>query len=159
MLFRIIGVGKIREKYLLSGIDEYRKRLSGVAQIELVEVPDEPLPEPWSEALGERAREAEAERIRRQIKPGSYVIALAIQGKELSSPELAALLDRQALAGHNDFTLIIGGASGLAASLVKEADYRLSFGPMTFPHQLMRLMLVEQMYRAVKISRGEPYHH
>lgn len=158
-MLRVIGVGKVREKYLIQGIDEYRKRLAGVAQVEVVEVPDEPLPEPWSEALAERAREAEGERIRKQIKPGSYVVALAIEGKQLKSEELAALLDRQMLSGYSDFTFIIGGASGLAAAVLKEADFRLSFGPLTFPHQLMRLMLVEQLYRAVKISRGEPYHH
>lgn len=159
MLLRIIGVGKVREKYLTQGIDEYRKRLAGVAQVEVVEVADEPLPEPWSDALAERVRETEAERIRKHIKPGAYVTALEIRGKELASEELAALLDRQMVNGYSDFAFIIGGASGLAASLVKEADYRLSFGPMTFPHQLMRLMLVEQLYRAVKIGRGEPYHH
>lgn len=159
MLLRIVGVGKVREKYLTEGIAEYRKRLSGVAQIETAEVADEPLPEPWSDALAERAREAEAERIRKQIKPGAYVIALEIRGKEMASEELAALLDKQMVNGYNDFTFIIGGASGLAETVSKEADFRLSFGRLTFPHQLMRLMLVEQLYRAVKISRGEPYHH
>lgn len=158
MRLRIIAVGKVREKYLTLGIEEYRKRLAGVAPVEIVEVPDEPLPEPWSDALAERVRAVEGERIRKQIKSGSFVIALEIRGQELSSEELAALLAKQALNGYSDFTFIIGGASGLAHPVLQAADFRLSFGPMTFPHQLMRLMLVEQLYRAVKISRGEPYH-
>lgn len=158
MRLRIIAAGKVREKYLALGIEEYRKRLAGVAQVEVVEVPDEPLPEPWSDSLAERARAVEGERIRKQIKPGSFVIALEIRGQELSSEELASLLAKQALNGYSDFTFIIGGASGLAQSVLQGADFRLSFGPMTFPHQLMRLMLVEQLYRAVKINRGEPYH-
>lgn len=158
MHLKIIAVGKIKEKYLKDGLSEYLKRLSAYSKVEIVEVDDEKTKENASLAEEELVRQKEKERIARHIKPESYLIALDIKGKMLSSEQLSEHLDKLALQGKSEITLLIGGSLGLQQELLDKADLRLSFSPMTFPHQLMRLILLEQIYRCFKISRGEPYH-
>jgi 23S rRNA (pseudouridine1915-N3)-methyltransferase len=158
MNIKIITVGKIKEKYLQQGIDEYLKRLSPYAKISIVEVKEEQAPEQLSEAEMEQVKHKEGERILAQIKPDHAVIALAIEGKSFSSEDLAKHLDQLATYGQSQLAFVIGGSLGLAKEVYARADLLLSFSKMTFPHQLMRLILVEQIYRAFKINRGEPYH-
>lgn len=154
----IVTVGKLKEKYLKQGIDEYLKRLSSYAKLEIIEVADEKAPEELSAVEMQQVKEKEAERILAKIHPDTYVIALAIDGKMKSSEELADGLDKLATYGKSKIAFVIGGSLGLADSVLNRADEKLSFSKMTFPHQLMRLVLVEQVYRAFRIMRGEPYH-
>ncbi|WP_017725833.1 23S rRNA (pseudouridine(1915)-N(3))-methyltransferase RlmH [Halalkalibacterium ligniniphilum] len=158
MNISIVTVGKLKEKYLKQGIEEYIKRLSAYAKIEVVEVPDEKAPEQLSDTEMEQVKQKEGERILTKIHPDSHVIALAIQGRMLTSEQLAANLDNLATYGKSKITFVIGGSLGLSEDVLKRADEQLSFSKMTFPHQLMRLILVEQVYRAFRIMRGEPYH-
>lgn len=158
MNIQVITVGKLKEKYLVQGIREYEKRLGPYAKINLKEVADEKAPETLSEAEAERVKEKEAERILAQLLPDAYVIALAIDGEAWSSEQLSRKLDELATFGRSRIAFIIGGSLGLAPSVLSRADAKLSFGRLTYPHQLMRLILVEQVYRAFKIMRGEPYH-
>lgn len=158
MNIQIVAVGKIKEKYLVEGIREYTKRLGPYTKLRVVEVPDEKAPETMSPAEEEQVKDREGERILAQIKPDTYVIALAIDGEAWSSEELSSRLERLATYGRSDIAFVIGGSNGLSSAVLKRADARLSFGRLTYPHQLMRLMLVEQIYRAFKIMRGEPYH-
>ncbi|MDK2823853.1 MAG: rRNA (pseudouridine1915-N3)-methyltransferase [Clostridia bacterium] len=158
MNIRIIAVGKLKEKYLKEGINEYLKRLKPLAKVEIIEVADEKEPVNASLAVEELVKEKEGEKILKHIRPESFMIALAIEGKQLSSQELADLLNKLALQGKSDLTLVIGGSLGLSDTVLQKADYKLSFSKMTFPHQLMRLILLEQIYRVFKINRGEPYH-
>jgi len=154
----IITVGKLKEKYLKQGIEEYTKRLSSYSKIEIIEVPDEKAPEVLSEAEMIQVKEKEGERILAKVSADAHVIALAIEGKQKSSEELAETLDKLATYGKSKVAFIIGGSLGLSSQVLKRADDKLSFSKMTFPHQLMRLILVEQVYRAFRINRGEPYH-
>jgi len=154
----IITVGKLKEKYLKQGIEEYTKRLSSYSKIEIIEVPDEKAPEVLSEAEMIQVKDKEGERILAKVPADAHVIALAIEGKQKSSEELAETLDKLATYGKSKVTFIIGGSLGLSSQVLKRADDKLSFSKMTFPHQLMRLILVEQVYRAFRINRGEPYH-
>ncbi|WP_334072657.1 MULTISPECIES: 23S rRNA (pseudouridine(1915)-N(3))-methyltransferase RlmH [Paenibacillus] len=158
MLIQLIGVGKLKEKYLVQGIAEYAKRLGPYVKFQMTEVVDEKAPETMSEAevLGVKAREGE--RILAHVKSDAHVIALAIGGELWSSEELAAQLDRLGTYGTSHVVFVIGGSHGLSDDVLRRAQQKLSFGRMTLPHQLMRLVLVEQIYRAVKINRGEPYH-
>lgn len=158
MQITIIAVGKVREKYLKEGLAEYLKRLRPYAKVEIIEVGDEPAPENASPAAELQIREKEGAKIGKHIKANSYLIALALEGKMLGSEDLADKLDTLALAGKNQITFLIGGSLGLAPSLLAQADFLLCISPMTFPHQLVRLIFLEQLYRAFKISRGEPYH-
>ncbi len=158
MNISIITVGKLKEKYLKQGIDEYLKRLSAYAKIEIIEVPDEKAPEELSETEMLIVKQKEGERILAKINPDAHVIALAIEGKLKSSEELADGLDKLATYGKSKVAFVIGGSLGLSEDVLKRADEKLSFSRMTFPHQLMRLILVEQVYRAFRIIRGEPYH-
>lgn len=158
MNIRIICVGKIKEKYLVQGIDEYMKRLSRYAKVEFAEVEDERAPETLSPAEELMVKEKEAARISKSIRRGSFVIALAIEGQSFSSEAFARRLDALALTGQSQVDFIIGGSLGLDASILRQADLLLSFSSFTFPHQLMRLILVEQIYRAFKILKGETYH-
>ncbi|MHB1125839.1 MAG: 23S rRNA (pseudouridine(1915)-N(3))-methyltransferase RlmH [Bacillota bacterium] len=158
MQIKIIAVGKIKEKYLQEGLQEYRKRLAPYTSLEVIEVNDEKIPDKAHRAEEERVKEKEGEGIISSLPASSYVIALDIQGRMFSSPELAEHLDSLALSGRSNLALIIGGSLGLSRSVLQRADLCLSFSKMTFPHQLMRLILLEQIYRAFKISRGEPYH-
>lgn len=155
---KIVAVGKIRERYLAAGVEEYLKRLQPLARVEVVEVPDERLPGQPVAALEEAVKDKEGERLLAHVREGSYVVALAVEGKMLSSEDLAAMLENLALSGRSDLTFLIGGTLGLAPGVLKRADLLLSLSPMTFPHQMVRMIILEQLYRACKISRGEPYH-
>ena len=158
MNISIVTVGKLKEKYLKQGIDEYLKRLSAYAKMEIVEVPDEKAPEELSETEMMIVKQKEGERILAKINPDAHVIALAIEGKLKSSEELADGLDKLATYGKSKVAFVIGGSLGLSEDVLKRADEKLSFSKMTFPHQLMRLILVEQVYRAFRIIKGAPYH-
>ncbi|MBO0413537.1 23S rRNA (pseudouridine(1915)-N(3))-methyltransferase RlmH [Enterococcus hulanensis] len=158
MNIKIISVGKLKEKYLVQGINEYTKRLSKYCKITLVEVPDEKAPEKLSEAEMIQVKEKEGERILTKIKEQEYVFALAINGQNPSSEDFAATLDKLQTSGKSQFAFIIGGSLGLSDQVLKRSNAQISFGKMTYPHQLMRLILVEQIYRAFRINAGEPYH-
>jgi len=154
----IITIGKLKEKYLKQGISEYLKRLSTYAKVEVIELSDEKAPENLSEAEMEQVKQKEGERILAKISDDTHVIALAIEGKLKSSEELAKDLDQLATYGKSKVAFIIGGSLGLSDQVMKRSNAALSFSRMTFPHQLMRLILLEQVYRAFRINRGEPYH-
>ncbi|MEH7546764.1 MULTISPECIES: 23S rRNA (pseudouridine(1915)-N(3))-methyltransferase RlmH [Bacillaceae] len=158
MNISIITVGKLKEKYLRQGIEEYLKRLTAYAKVEMVEVADEKAPEELSELEMLQVKQKEGERILAKISQDTYVIALAIQGKLQSSEELAKNLDQLATYGKSKIAFVIGGSLGLSDEVIKRSNEQLSFSRMTFPHQLMRLILVEQIYRAFRINRNEPYH-
>lgn len=154
----IISVGKIKEKYLKNAIKEYDKRLSRYCKLNHIEVSDEKAPENLSDIEMKNIKDKEGEGILKNIKEGTYIIALDIQGEMLSSEEFAAKLDKLALQGKSTIAFIIGGSLGLSNEILKKADMKLSFSPMTFPHQLMKVILLEQIYRGFRINRGEPYH-
>ncbi|TQQ84547.1 23S rRNA (pseudouridine(1915)-N(3))-methyltransferase RlmH [Peptacetobacter hominis] len=158
MNITVIGVGKIKEKYLKLGIDEFSKRLSKYCKLDIVELDDEKASEKLSEKEMIMVKDKEGKRILSKIKDNSYVIALAIDGKNLSSEELADKISDLAVRGNSSITFVIGGSLGLSDEVMKRADYKLSFSKMTFPHQLMRLILLEQVYRAFRINNNEPYH-
>lgn len=158
MNIKIISVGKLKEKYFKAGIAEYAKRLSRFCKFELVEVPDEKAPESLSQAEMATVMAKEGERILAKIKAREYVYALAIQGKERTSEAFAAEIAQLATYGHSDITFVIGGSLGLTPAVLKRADTQISFGRFTLPHQLMRLVLTEQIYRAFMINEGSPYH-
>ena len=158
MNITIVSVGKLKEKYLKMGIDEYAKRLSSYAKIDFVEVPDEKAPEQLSDAEMELVKKKEGERILAKINDGTYVIALALDGKMKTSEQMAADLDALMTYGKSKVAFIIGGSLGLHDDVLKRADEKLCFGKMTLPHQLMKLVLVEQIYRSFRIIKGEPYH-
>lgn len=158
MHITIIAIGKLKEKYLRDGINEYLKRLQSYAKVEIVELADEKEPYNASAAEEEQIKIKEGERIKAKIKPDSYLIALAIEGKQFTSPALAQKIDSLASSGNSHLTFIIGGSLGLSDDILKSADLLLSFSELTFPHQLMRLILLEQIYRSFRIIKGEPYH-
>lgn len=158
MRITVIGVGKIKEKYLTMGIEEYSKRLSRYCKLDIIELPDEKTPDNASEAEELQIKKKEGEKILKHIKDGAYVIALAIEGKQLSSTELADKIQNLGVNGESSLVFIIGGSLGLDQEVIKRADYLLSFSKMTFPHQLMRMILLEQVYRGYRIINGEPYH-
>ncbi|MFJ8259097.1 23S rRNA (pseudouridine(1915)-N(3))-methyltransferase RlmH [Peribacillus asahii] len=158
MNITIVTVGKLKEKYLKQGIDEYLKRLTAYAKVDIIELPDEKAPETLSDVEMLQIKEKEGERILSKINPDAHVIALAIEGKMKTSEELADTIEKLGTYGKSKVAFIIGGSLGLSAEVMKRADEALSFSKMTFPHQLMRLILVEQVYRAFRIMRGEPYH-
>ena len=158
MKITLITVGKIKEKYLKDTIAEYSKRLSRYCKLELVEVADEKTPEGAGEALERKIKEKEGERLLARIREGDFVIALAIEGKMLSSEELAAKMERLGVDGISHIVFVIGGSLGLSPDVLRRADFALSFSRMTFPHQLMRVILLEQIYRSFRINSGEPYH-
>lgn len=155
---KIISVGKLKEKYLVQGINEYVKRLGKYAKMQLVEVPDEKAPENLSEAEMLQVKAKEGERILSKIKDNEYVFALAIEGKNPSSEEFAQQIDQLGIQGKSNLTFVIGGSLGLSEQVMKRSDTQISFGKMTYPHQLMRLILVEQIYRSQRILKNEPYH-
>ena len=158
MKITVIAVGKIKEKFYTDAIAEYSKRLSRYCRLEVIQVADEKTPDGASEAQERQIKEIEGSRILAQIKDGAYVIALAVQGTMLSSEQLASKLNKLGVDGQSQIVLIIGGSLGLSDEVLKRADYHLSFSPMTFPHQLMRVILLEQIYRSYRIISGEPYH-
>ena len=158
MNITVIGVGKIKEKYLKMGIDEFKKRLSKYCKLDIIELDDEKAPEKLSEKEMIMVKDKEGKKILSKIKDNSYVIALAIDGKNLSSEELADKMSDLTVRGNSSITFVIGGSLGLSDSVLDRADYKLSFSKMTFPHQMMRLILLEQIYRAFRINNNEPYH-
>lgn len=158
MNITIISVGKLKEKYLKQGIEEYLKRLKSYAKVNIEEVPDEQAPDNLSEAEIEEVKRKEGEKILSKLSQDTYCITLEIEGKQLTSEAFAKKLDDLATYGKSKIAFIIGGSHGLSDEVKKRSDFALSFSKMTYPHQLMRLILVEQIYRAFRINRGEPYH-
>ncbi len=158
MKITCVVVGKIKEKYFTDAIKEYSKRLSRYCKLEIVELADEKTPDGASEAEEVAIREKEGERILKALKDDAYVIALAIEGKMLDSVELSQKIDRLGVSGTSHIAFVIGGSLGLAPAVMKRANYALSFSRMTFPHQLMRVVLLEQLYRSYRILKNEPYH-
>ncbi|WP_059105065.1 23S rRNA (pseudouridine(1915)-N(3))-methyltransferase RlmH [Shouchella shacheensis] len=158
MNISIVTVGKLKEKYLKHGIDEYIKRLGAYAKVQVIEVADEKAPETLSEQDMRIVKQKEGERLLAKISGDAYVIVLAIEGKMKTSEQLAADLEKLATHGRSKVVFVIGGSLGLSEEVLARADEKLSFSKMTFPHQLMRLVLVEQVYRSFRIVRGEPYH-
>jgi len=155
---QIVSVGKLKEKYLKMGIEEYTKRLGAYAKIDLVEVADEKAPENLSEADMEIVKKKESDRILAKIGMDTYVIALAIEGKMKTSEQLAGDIESLMTYGRSKIAFVIGGSLGLHEDVMKRSDEKLSFSKMTLPHQLMKLVLVEQIYRAFRIMKNEPYH-
>lgn len=158
MKITLITVGKIKEKYLEEAIGEYTKRLNRYCKLEIIQVTDEKTPDRAGPSLEEQIKDREGRRILSHMKDGMYVITLEIQGKMLTSEELAEKMDSLGVRGISHVAFIIGGSLGLSKEVLKRADFRLSFSKMTFPHQLMRVILLEQIYRSYRIIAGEPYH-
>lgn len=158
MEIRILTVGKIKEKYLNDGIGEYAKRLSRYCKLTFCQVPDEKTPDKASDALNNQIKDVEGERLLKHIREQDYVIALAINGKMLDSVELSNKIASLGVAGKSSIAFVIGGSLGLSDKVLARADYKLSFSPMTFPHQLMQMILLEQIYRGYRIMNNEPYH-
>lgn len=158
LTIQIAAVGKIKESYLQKGIAEYTKRLGAYAKLHIAEVSDEKAPDHLSEAEEEQVKRKEGERLLAAIRPDSHVIALALDGKTWTSEQWASHLTQLTTYGTSHLTFVIGGSLGLAPEVLQRADTKLTLGPLTFPHQLVRLLLLEQVYRAFKIQRGEPYH-
>lgn len=158
MKITVITVGKIKEKYLKDAIAEYSKRLSKYCKLEIVEVADEKTPDNASETVENQIRAKEGERILKYVKDDAYVITLEIKGRQVTSEELADKIDTLGIQGTSHITFIIGGSIGLGEEVLARSDYALSFSKMTFPHQLMRVILLEQLYRACRIEMNEPYH-
>lgn len=158
MNIKIISVGKLKEKYLKMGIEEYAKRLGAYCKLELVEVPDEKAPEKLSEAEMIQVKEKEGERILAKIPDQAYVFALAIEGKQRTSEDFAKEINQLGIQGKSQLVFVIGGSLGLSEAVMNRSNTKISFGKMTLPHQLMRLVLIEQIYRGFRINRNEPYH-
>ena len=158
MKITIVAAGRIKEAYLNEGIAEFMKRMKPFAQVEFREIHEERMPENPSPVEKEKVLRQEGERLLRQVPEGSYLFVLDVFGKELSSEELAAKLSELGFCGRSHITFLIGGAFGLSEEVRRQADMRLSFSRMTFTHQMVRLLLVEQVYRSFKINRGEKYH-
>jgi 23S rRNA (pseudouridine1915-N3)-methyltransferase len=158
MNISIITVGKLKEKYLKDGIEEYKKRLTRYCNLEIIEVPDEKAPENLSEKEAEQIKAKEGCAILKHLKENTYPIVLAIEGKNFSSEEFATQISTLAVNGNSHLTFIIGGSLGLSTEVLNTAKLKLSFSKMTFPHQLMRLILIEQIYRGFRIIGNEPYH-
>ena len=158
MKITCITVGKIKEKFMTDAINEYAKRLSRYCKLEIVELADEKTPDNASAVEEENIKNKEGERILAKVKDGAYVISLAIEGKQLDSVELSQKITDLGINGTSHIVFIIGGSLGLSDAVKKRSDYLLSFSKMTFPHQLMRVILLEQIYRCYRIINGEPYH-
>lgn len=158
MKITIACVGKLKEKYLTAGVEEYAKRLQPFCKLEITSISEEKMPQDPSDAEKEQVLAKETERLLKLIPEHSYVFLLDLQGQELTSPGLAAKMDDLALRGESHLTFVIGGAFGYTDELRRRADFRWSFSKLTFTHQMIRLLLVEQIYRAFKISHGEKYH-
>ena len=158
MNIQIICIGKLKEKYWTDAVAEYMKRLGRYCNIEIVELKEAKLPANASEADEENVKIEEGHSILKSIKDDTYVITLEILGKQLTSPELADKIEELLLTGRSNVAFVIGGSLGLSAEVSKRADYKLSFSKMTFPHQMMRVILLEQIYRGFKIIRHETYH-
>ena len=158
MKISIVCVGKINEKYFRDGIEEYKKRLSKYCKLEIVEVADEKTPDRASEVEELQIKEKEGSRMEKYLKKDAYKIALAIEGDMLDSVQLSKRIAKLGIDGHSHIIFVIGGSLGIAPSIMQQMDYKLSFSKMTIPHQLMRMILLEQIYRSYRIISGEPYH-
>ena len=158
MKITICCVGKIKEKFYSQAIAEYSKRLSKYCKLEIKEAADEKTPDSASDTVNRMIKEKEGDRLLSFIKDDSYVIALAIDGKMLDSVELSEKIDNLMLSGKSDIVFVIGGSLGLDKRVLDRADYKLSFSKMTFPHQLMRVILLGKIYRSFRIMKNEPYH-
>ena len=158
MKIQIICIGKLKEKYWTDAVLEYSKRLSRFCDLEITELKESKLPDKASEAQEQAVIVEDGKNILKHVKDGSYVISLEILGKNLTSVELAEKMEELPLMGKSHVTFIIGGSLGLSRDVSKRADFKLSFSKMTFPHQMMRVILLEQVYRAFKINKNEAYH-
>lgn len=158
MKITILCVGKVKEKFYRDAIGEYQKRLSRYCKLEIVEVTDEKTPDGASETVENQIKEKEGNRILSKIREEDYVIALVIDGKMQDSVELSKNIQQLGVRGKSSIVFVIGGSLGLSKEVLKRADEKLSFSKMTFPHQLMRVILLEQVYRSYRIMNGEPYH-
>ncbi|AWZ49686.1 23S rRNA (pseudouridine(1915)-N(3))-methyltransferase RlmH [Clostridiaceae bacterium 14S0207] len=158
MNITLITVGKIKEKFLKDAIAEYSKRLSKYCKVNIVEVPDEKTPDNASEKEELAIKEKEGDLILKHIKDNMYVVALDLKGENLTSPEFAEFIRKLGVKGESNITFVIGGSLGISEKVLKRANYKLCFSKMTFPHQLFRVMLLEQIYRGFRIIKGEPYH-
>ncbi len=158
MKITILCVGKVKEKFYRDAIGEYQKRLSRYCKLEIVEVTDEKTPDGASENVENQIKEKEGNRILSKIREEDYVIALAIDGKMQDSVELSKNIQQLGVRGKSSIVFVIGGSLGLSKEVLKRANEKLSFSKMTFPHQLMRVILLEQVYRSYRIMNGEPYH-
>ena len=158
MKIKLVTVGKLKEKYLKDGIAEYSKRISRFAKLEMIELADEKTPDKASEIENQKILETEGARILSKVGERDFVLVLAIEGKTFSSEEFSKQLEEASIKGYSTLTFIIGGSLGLAPSVKNRANLSVSFGRLTLPHQLMRLVLVEQIYRAFTIQQGSPYH-
>lgn len=158
MNISVVSVGKIKEKYLVDGIKEYAKRLSKYCKLNLIEVADEKAPENLSQQDELIVKKKEGTKILSKIKDNTYLIALAIEGEQLTSEALSKKIDKLMVEGVSDISFVIGGSLGLSEEVLERSNYKLSFSKMTFPHQLMKMILLEQVYRGFRISKGEPYH-
>ena len=158
MKITIVCAGKIKEKYLSAGIAEFMKRLRPFAQVEIKEIHEEKMPDEPSAAEKEQVLQKEGEKLLKLVSAGSFLFVLDVFGKEMPSEKLAEKLDKLGIQGRSNITFLIGGAFGLSREVRAAADERLSFSQLTFTHQMVRLLLVEQIYRCFKINRGEKYH-
>ena len=158
MKITVVAVGKIKEKFFADAVSEYRKRLGRYCKLEILQVADEKTPDGAGEALEKQIKDREGERLLSHIRDGEYVFALAIEGKMMSSEEMAQKMERLGVEGRSQVVFVIGGSLGLSEAVIRRADEYLSFSKMTFPHQLMRVILLEQIYRSYRIMTGGPYH-
>ena len=158
MKITILCVGKIKEAFYRQAIDEYAKRLSKYCKLEIVEVADEKTPDKASEVLESQIKEKEAERLIDKLKEDSYIFTLEIKGKKYTSESFSETIERLTVQGKSHLTFVIGGSLGLHEKILKLSNQPISFSDMTFPHQLMRVILTEQIYRAFRIMNHEPYH-
>ncbi|MPM48557.1 Ribosomal RNA large subunit methyltransferase H [bioreactor metagenome] len=158
MNITVISVGKLKEKYLKEAIDEYAKRLQRYCKISIIELQDEKTPDNASEKEELQIKNKEGEAILKSIKDNSFVIALDLKGKMLTSEEFSTYIQELGVSGKSDLVFVIGGSLGLSQEVLNRANYKLCFSKMTFPHQLFRVMLLEQIYRGFRIMKGEPYH-
>jgi 23S rRNA (pseudouridine1915-N3)-methyltransferase len=158
MNITLVTVGKIKEKYFRDAVSEYSKRLSRYCKLDIVEVADEKTPDNASDAAETQIKQKEADRVLKYVRDDAYCIALAIDGKKYNSVDFAEHIEKLAVMGRSSLVFVIGGSLGLHESVLRRADERLSFSDMTFPHQLMRVILLEQIYRGYRIINREPYH-
>lgn len=158
MNITIISVGKLKEKYLKQAIDEYSKRLTRYCKLDIIELQDEKTPDNASEKEELQIKEKEGELILSKIKDNMFVIALDLKGKEITSEEFSSYIENLGVTGNSNIAFVIGGSLGLSKKVISRANYKLCFSKMTFPHQLFRVMLLEQIYRAFRIMKNEPYH-
>ena len=158
MKIKIVTVGKLKEKYLKDGIAEYTKRLGRFTKLELIELPDEKTPDRASDLENQQILEKEGNRILAKVGDREYVIALAIEGQQFPSEKFSQTLEEVTVRGYSEITFVIGGSLGLSSAVKKRANLLMSFGKLTLPHQLMKLVLIEQIYRAFMIQQGSPYH-